>query len=345
MPIFIADELNRTCIDLFCACGAPENEARVAAEELVESSLMGYDSHGVMRAAQYARDVLEGRIKPGAPIRIVKETSNTAVVDCGFNFGAVSAMRMVEIVSDKARHSGVACVVSQNSNHVGRLGAWPHKIAARGLFGLAFVNNVKRGHYVTPWGGREGRLGTNPLAYAAPRSDGPPVLMDMSTCMIPEGKIRVHLHNGAPVPAGYILDAEGNSTTDPKAFYGPPRGAILPFGSQFGYKGFGLGLLVEILGGLLGGYAVSQDYPHANGLCLIAIDPEGFCGRVAFTALVDDLCGYVTDVQLADGFDEVVMPGALDFRMREQRLREGIPLPDETWRQIVEVAARIGLSL
>lgn len=345
MPTFTAAFLLQTCTDLFAALGAPRDEARLAAEELVESSLMGYDSHGVMRAAQYARELTEGRIKPGAPVTIARETPTTAVVDCGFTFGAVAAARMAEIACDKASHLGVACVVSRDCQHVGRLGAWVQRIAARGLIGLAFVTNTRGGHSVAPWGGREGRLGTNPLAWAAPVRHGPPILLDMATCMMPEGKIRVSLHAGKPLPPGHVLDAAGNPTTDPAAFYGPPRGAILPFGGQYGYKGFGLGLLVEVLGGTLAGYAMSAALAHQNGLCLIAISPAAFCGEDEFAALIDDMRAYVTDVPTLPGVDAVQLPGAPDFRIREQRLRDGIALPDETWRQIVEAAERAGLRL
>ncbi|MFC1466734.1 MAG: Ldh family oxidoreductase [Candidatus Brachytrichaceae bacterium NZ_4S206] len=343
MPIFTPDYLLDVCLRLFAAYGAPESEARIAAEELVESSLLGFDSHGVMRASEYACDLREGRIQPGAPIRIAKQTPTTAIVDCGFSFGAVSARAMAEIACEKAR-GGVACVVSRNSNHVGRLGAWVQRIAERDLIGLAFANNPRGGHAVTPWGGREGRLGTNPLAWAVPIAAGStPIVMDMATCMMPEGKIRVHLHAGKPLPEGIIVDARGRPSTDPRAFYGPPHGAILPFGSQYGYKGFGLALLVELLGGVLAGYATSQPQPHDNGLCLIAIDPEAFCGAQTFKALVEDLRAYIVNTPLMEGFSEVVMPGTIDFRTRERRLREGIPLADESWRLIVEAATQVGL--
>lgn len=343
MPIFTSDFLLRVCADLFVAYGAPAADAQIAAEELVESSLLGFDSHGVMRAAQYVQDIVAGRIRPGSPIVLVKETPTTAVVDCGFNFGAVSARHMVEVVCAKARH-GIACAVSLNSHHVGRLGAWVHRIADRDLIGLAFVNNTRGGHAVAPWGGREGRLGTNPIAWAAPVPGDAPLVMDMATCMMPEGKIRVHLHSGTPLPPGIILDASGRPSEDPRAFYGPPRGAILPLGApHHGHKGFGLALLVELLGGVLAGYATREFHPHTNGLCLIAIDPEAFCGAETFKALVKDLVEYVVDTPPADGFREVVMPGVLDLRTRRRRQVEGIPLPDETWRQITAAGAQVGL--
>ncbi|BCX03905.1 MAG: dehydrogenase [Candidatus Roseilinea sp.] len=345
MPTFTPNYLLDVCTRLFAAHRAPEDEARIAAEELVESSLLGFDSHGVMRASQYAQDIREGRIRPGSPITIAKQTPTTAIVDCGFNFGAVSARRMVEVACEKAQ-GGIACVVSHNSHHVGRLGAWVQRIAERDLIGLAFVNNTRGGHSVAPWGGREGRLGTNPLAWAVPvAADSTPIVMDMATCMMPEGKIRVHLHAGKPLPPGIIVDAHGRPSTDPKVFYGPPRGAILPFGGQYGYKGFGLALLVELLGGVLAGYTPSQPQPHVNGLCLIAINPEAFCGAQTFKALVEDLRAYVVNTPTMAGFDEVIMPGAIDFRIRERRMHEGIPLADESWRLIVEAAAQVGLMV
>jgi uncharacterized oxidoreductase len=341
MRTLSADDLRRIGIELFTACGAPADEAAIVAEELVEASLMGLDSHGVMRYVWYVEEALGGKIKPGAPVRIVQETPSTAIVDGGFNFGPVSARRMVEIVCEKAEQVDLACVVSQNSHHVGRLGAYVQKVAERGLFGLATANSSKHGHYVVPWGGREGRLATNPLAYAAP-TRGRPVVMDMSTSMIPEGKIRHLMHQGKPVPPGCIQDAEGNPTIDPHRFYGPPHGTIMPFGSELGYKGFGLGLLVEILSGLLAGMSTPVDYPYVNGLWIMAVNPVAFCGTERFAGLMEELSAYMTTTPPAPGYQEVVMPGTLEFRTREQRLAEGIPVAEETWQQIVAVAERLG---
>ena len=344
MKTFPADDLRALGEELFVACGVPEEEAAIVANELVEASLMGLESHGVTRYIWYTEEVLNGHLKPGAPIRVIKETPTMAIVDCGYNFGPVGATRMVEIVCDKAWQSGIAFVVSQHCHHIGRLGAYVQKAAEQGLFCLATANSSKHGHFVVPWGGREGRLATNPLAYGVP-TGGRPIVMDMSTSMISEGKIRVLMHEGKPVPEGRILDGYGDPTTDPKAFYELPRGTILPFGGKLGYKGFGLGLLVEILSSTMAGEAITDDYRYINGLALIALDPEPLCGAERFRHLVDALTTYITTTPPAPGHDEVIMPGELDFRMREQRLREGIPLPDETWRQIVETAKRVGVHV
>jgi hydroxycarboxylate dehydrogenase B len=343
MKVISSERLRWLGRKIFAACGALPAEAAIVTDELVEASLMGLDSHGVIRIVQYAEEVFRGKIKPGAPVTIVKETASTAIVDCGFNFGPVSAVRMSQIVCEKARVANVACVVSQSGHHVSRLGEYVQRIAQQGMFGLGAANSSRHGHWVAPWGGSQGRLATNPLAYAVPTS-GLPLVFDMSTSMISEGKIRTLMAEGKSVPPGCIRDGAGNPVTDPKAFYGPPRGTIQPFGSELGYKGFGLGLLVEILGALLAGQASALDLPYINGLCLIAVNPEAFCGSQQFRTMIDGLCEYVTSCPPAPGFSEVVMPGALDFRKRQQRLAEGIPLAETTWADILAVAQRLGIA-
>lgn len=344
MKTFSADYLRKVGVALFTACGAPPEEAAIVAEDLVEASLMGLESHGTTRYIWYTEQVIEGKLKPGAPIRVVKETPTTAIVDCGMNFGLVAARRMVEIVCEKAKKADIACVLSRNCHHIARVGAYAQKIAERGCIGLITVNSPKHGQWTVPWGGREGRLATNPLAFGAP-TGGRPLVLDMSTSMIAEGKIRVLMYEGKELPPGRILDGNGNPTTDPKAFYGPPHGTILPFGSELGYKGFGLGLMVEIFSGILGGLKSSEDHDYINGVFMMALNPDAFCGLGTFKDLMDDLSDYMTNTPLAPGHSQIVMPGGLDFQTYDKRLVEGIPLADETWRRITEAAARVGATL
>jgi hydroxycarboxylate dehydrogenase B len=234
-------------------------------------------------------DVASGKIIPGAPIRIIKETPTTALVDCGFNFGPVAGALMGDIVCQKADSANLACVVSQNCHHVSRLGSYVQKIAGRDLIGIAWTNSSKQGHFVVPFGGKEGRLATNPIAYGVPVQAGQPIVLDMATSMISEGKIRALMHEGKPIPDGCVLNAAGEPENDAQEWYGPPKGTILPFGSpQLGYKGFGLSLFVEIMGGILAGNSTSTDYPYVNGLCLVAINPEAFCGVDRFKDLVSE---------------------------------------------------------
>lgn len=347
IKLLSANYLKRIGHEIFTACGAPSNEAETVTDVLVEASLMGLDSHGVMRYAQYVEQALDKTVKPGAPIKIVKETANSAIVDCGWNFGPVSATKMVEIVNEKANLNNMACVISKHSHHVGRLGTYVQKLAEKGVFAIATTNSSRHGHWVTPWGGREGRLATNPLAYGFP-TEGRPIVFDMSTSMIAEGKIRILMNQGKEVPYGCMLDSDGNPTTDPKKFYGPPRGTIMPFGSQLGYKGFGLGLLVEVLSSTLAGEPVTANGKkdsYINGLCLIAINPESFCGSDNFKVLADNLCSYIKSAAPAPGYEGVILPGELDYKMYDKRIKEGIPVDEKTWELIINTAKKVGVEI
>jgi LDH2 family malate/lactate/ureidoglycolate dehydrogenase len=345
MKVFSADYLRKVGTDIFLGCGAPPQEASLVADDLVESNLLGYDSHGIIRCETYVEFVVTGKVKPGAPIRLLKETPVTAVVDCGLNFGQVSATRMTEIACAKAEQSGLAFVISTNGCHVGRLGRYVQKAAEQGLLAIATSNSRKIGHVVAPWGGREGRLGTNPFAYAAPTRHWP-VVLDMSTCMIAEGKVYLARQENKSVPPGCIQDAAGNPTTDPHVYFGPPHGTILTLGApQFGYKGFGLSMLMEIMGGIMAGQDGTEHQPGFNSFTILAVNPEFYCGKECFRQLVDRFCAYQMSAAPAPGFREVVVPGIYDFRMREKRLAEGIPVDDNVWKMILDSARRVSVTI
>ena len=351
MNLLPAQALRDLGVELFQACGAPAAEAALVADHLVEASLMGIDSHGVVRYVMYVEHCLDGTIRPGAPARVVDGRGRVAVVDCGMNFGQVGAHYITDRVLEDARAGGIAFAVSRRCHHVGRLGAWPQKLAEAGLFGLAVANSHRHGHFVVPWGGREGRLATNPLAWAAP-TGGDPLLLDMSTSMIPEGRIRTALHAGEQLPEGRILDGDGRPTVDPADFYGPvegpPAGAILPFGGDLGYRGFGLSLLVEVLGAAIAGEPLAEpdDGRYINGFGILAIDPAALAGsRDRFRELTGELRDYVRSSVPAPGFEEVLMPGEREFRTLRARRREGIPLPEESRRLIAGVADRVGVRV
>jgi uncharacterized oxidoreductase len=253
---------------------------------------------------------------------------------------------MVDLGCQKAKACAIACILSKNSFHIGRLGSYVQKVAERGMFGFLACNSRQKAHVVVPFGGREGRLGTNPLAFAAP-TKGWPIVLDMSTCMIAAGKIDMALFEGKQLPEGCIQDAAGNPTTDPRKFYGPKGellGTMLPLGSpHFGYKGYGLSMMTEILGGILGGEDATVDHNRSNGVSLIVIDPDHFCGANLFKDLVDRFCDYQMSSKPAEGCSEVVVPGIYDFRKRDQRLAEGIPIDERIWTQLVAAAAEIGV--
>lgn len=341
---FKVDSVERVCTTLFVAAGANERAARAAVSALVTSSLMGHDSHGVLRIPEYLGFVAAGSLLPNAEPKVERTGPTTAVVDCGGGFGAVGAERAMRVAIDLAREQRTACVITRRCNHVGRLGTWVELAASEGLISIATCNSPVHGHFVLPWGGRDGRLATNPIAYAVP-TGGDPVVADFSTSVAPEGKVRYHRNEGRPVPDGWILDAEGRPTNDAAAFYGPPRGGILPLGGAAGHKGFALGLLVEILGSALAGIQCTDAATIGNGVCFIAIDPSAFCPLPEFRRLMDETVAYMKSSRPAPGSSEVLVPGELEFRTLRQRQRTGIPIDDATLAGMRQHGERLGIDI
>jgi uncharacterized oxidoreductase len=337
--------MSRIGTALFQAVDAPLEEAALVAHELVTASLMGHDSHGVLRIPEYLDLVASGTILPGAAMALETRSETTAVADCGHNFGVVGAHFAIDAGVRIAAVNKVSCVVTRHCNHVGRLGAYVQVAAERGMIALATCNSPIDGHFVLPWGGTKGRLATNPIAYGIP-AGGDPIVADLSTSVAPEGKIRVHKNLGLPLPEGWVVDSKGKPTTNPDDFYGPPMGAILPLGGAAGHKGFALGLLVELLGGPLAGRSSIDPAITGNGLCFIVIDPSAFGPLDAFKALVDSTVAYVRSGAEPDASaSAVLLPGELEFRTRRRRLEEGISVDDVTWGAIEHHARRLGIDL
>ncbi len=330
-------------VQLFVAAGAPEQEARIVSHHLVESSLMGHDSHGVLRIPEYLELIEAGRITPGGALTVRETAPATAVIDCGGNFGQVGGRAATDDAIARAGEHQVATVITSNCNHVGRLGAYVQRVAEQQMLAIATCNSPIHGHFVLPHGGREGRLATNPLAYGIPTS-GDPIVADFATSVAPEGKIRYYRNTGTPLPDGWILDAEGKASNDADNFYGPPRGGILPLGAGAGHKGYALSLLVEILGSALVGSDCDDPANAGNGFCLIVINPAAFSGQQLFRELAGNTCRYMKTSPPAPGFEEVLVPGELEFRTLRTRQQEGIPLDDESRDAILQQAERLSVD-
>ena len=338
-----AGALRRFAKKTFEACAAPKNEAAIVADHLVTANLIGYDTHGVVRIPQYIEDIRRKVIQPGAPVKVQQETETTAVVDCGWNFGQLGGLRAMEIAISKARRCQVATVIARRSNHAGRLGAYTQMGAEAGCIAIGVSNSPRQGHFVLPWGGREGRLATNPISFAVPWGSKFPFLVDFSTAATSEGALRLYRNLSKSLPSGWIVDAQGNPSNEPADFYGPPRGAILPFGGSKGYRGYGLSLVVEVLGGLLGGSSITLHQP-GNGLGFIVIDIAAFLRPEDFAALMEEMHDYIKSSPPAPGHDEVLLPGEPEERKMEERRRKGIPIDENTWHQIRSAASSVGVE-
>lgn len=344
MPRFPADVLRGIAVRVLRASGASEDEAPTVADLLVDANLTGHDSHGILRLPQYVGMVRNGSILPGAPLKIVRETPATAVLDGGWGFGQVIARKAVEMAVAKAMTSAVGAVAVRCCNHIARLGAYVTAASDAGALGLLLVNGHAGDQGVAPYGGIARRLGTNPFAVAVPSAEGPPVVLDVTTSVVAGGKLRVYRARGEPIPEGWLIDASGLPTTDPNVYFDPPRGALLPFG---GHKGYGLSVMIDLLVGTLSGVGPSApDAPRSgNALLAIAIDIERFRPVVDFRGQVRDFIAYLKSSPRMAGTLEVLAPGERAFRLKERRLREGIDVEDSTWAQIWETARSLGLDL
>jgi hydroxycarboxylate dehydrogenase B len=344
MPLITESDAHNITSEIFAKLGASPEEARIAADHLVEASLCGVDSHGMMRIPQYVEDIQNGTIIPGANIRILDETPVSAVVDCAWNFGMVGAHWAGEIALKKARDSRIAVVVTQRCNHAGRLGHYMKQIGDAGFIGLGFCSSPKQGHFVVPWGGLDGRLSTNPLAYAFPMNGRGPIVADFSTSVAPEGRIRLYRNRKQNLPEGWILDASGEPSTSPADFYGPPKGRILPFGGKQGYRGYALGLLVEVMATLLAGQDSTK--PRVgNGVSFIVLDPALVVDPSVFNANTAALADYMKSSRPAKGHTKVQLPGEPEEAKRRERREHGIPIEETTWSAVVKIAASLEITL
>jgi uncharacterized oxidoreductase len=272
----------------------------------------------------------------------VHETPAVLVADGGWGLGQVQAHRLVERLVPKARQVGVAAGTLKHCGHIGRLGEFAEVVVAEKLAFLGAVNGHGFGRGMAPPGGIEARLGTNPLCIGAPTA-ADPVILDIGTTVCAEGKVRVLFNKGQPVPEGWLLDAAGRPTTDPGVLYRDPRGTILPLGGAQAYKGFGIGLLLDMFAGGLSG--ASCTHPQgvnrsANAVFFLVLDIDQFGGRDHFVYEATRLAEAVRGCPRAEGVVEILLPGEPERREKARRLVAGIPLDDGTWRQLVEIAER-----
>lgn len=342
MPLLRAPEIRDFAGRCFAQAGFPEDEAQLIARLLVEANLTGHETHGIRQIPRYLKAVRSGEVNAGAPVTVLQETPATALLDAHRTLGFVGATKAVELAIAKARETKVAAVAVRNLNHVGRVGAYPEMAAAQGLVCLAFTNAQGAGKSVAPFGGLGRWIGTNPLAAAFPGPRGFPILLDFATSATAANKIRVAHTRGKPTGPGWIVDERGQATTDPKVFM-DGRGNQLPLGGDQGHKGFGLAVMVDILGGILAG-AGAANAPTTvlnNGTFLICIDPAAFVAGDDYARALGDLIDYLHAAPPAPGKSGVILPGEYEHRNRVRQSRDGFEVEEEIWRSIVEAAQAV----
>ena len=348
-----ADTLRRLIGETFQAAGCAPDEAGRIATYLVKANLTGHDSHGVIRTTRYLRMIDEGQVHPGRNIEIVQETEGLAVVDGKHGFGQTIGPQAVALGIKKAKAAGAAIVALRASGHLGRIGDFAEMSAAENIVSIHFVN-VSGSELVAPFGARQRRMSTNPLAIGVPREDGPDLILDFATSVVAEGKVAVALDGGAALPAGSLIDKDGNLSANPADFYGPRRpgeppniedgvGAIRAMGE---HKGSGLSIMMELLAGALTGSGCSGPGPRrfANGMLSIYLDPAFVDTGHSFAAEVSQYVDFIRNAKPIAPGGEVLLPGDPERRREAHRLAEGIELPEDTWREILTSAGRAGLD-
>jgi LDH2 family malate/lactate/ureidoglycolate dehydrogenase len=340
-----AAELRQVTETIFTAAGAPADLATEMADALVGANLAGHDSHGVIRIPAYLRQIKDGQLDPKARPEIVKETATTALVDGKWTFGHVAAKYGTGVAIKKAKQSGTAAVSIVRCNHIGRLGQWASQAAAEDVIAMVVVGggggSSRMGQgAAAPFGGAERALSTNPIAIGMPGGETPDMLIDFATTVVAEGKLQVARAKGTPVPSGSILDKGGNPTTNAEDFYN--GGMLLPFG---GHKGYALSMFVEMLGGAFTPGDELNGEGRRGGAVIWAIDAFAFRPKESYEKNADFVLQRIKKIKPAPGFDEVLLPGEPEARSAAERMRDGIPVADTTWEQIVEGGKSVGVDV
>ncbi len=345
MPTIMPAALLKFATELLTAGGMTRAEAEVTAASLVGANLRGYDSHGVMRIPYYVQALATGEMVSQGKLEILDEGGARIVANAHWGVGQVQATLLLERLLTKAATEGLAIGTMTQCGHIGRLGEYCEMAAARGMVSMLMVNSHGAAVRVAPPGGKAPRLSTNPLAMGVPHGDTPLVL-DFSTSATAEGKVRVKKIAGVPAPEGWLLDNEGKPTTDPNTLYGNPPGSILPMGGLGQtYKGFGLGLMVEIFTGALSGGICARPVPYekkGNCVFMMVIDPGRFGGRDCFAAEVRQLTEYVRDCPTVEGCTEIMLPGDPERRMLAKN-EAGLTFDKENFAALVKLAAELNV--
>ena len=337
------EKLTSFVSNIFSAAGCNDDEAATIARRLVEANLVGHDSHGVIRVSHYIRWQREGKVKANQQPTVVMDTGCIGLIDANLGYGQVMGQHAMGMAIEKAKEHAVAVVGLRNSGHVGRVGDWVEMAADAGMIALCCVNTTGLGMLTAPFGGIDRRLSANPFAAGIPVAGSTPIILDISCSAIAEGKLKVALNKGVEVPDNCIIDSNGQPTNDPQVFYGDPPGAILSFG---GHKGFGLGMVVEILAGALtGGRCTHEGVQQLEqGMLSIVIDPGKFQEVDAFSNEIQQFVTFVKGSRTVTPDGTILMPGEPEQRTRADRQANGIELDDTTWGELTATAEAIGAA-
>jgi ureidoglycolate dehydrogenase (NAD+) len=334
------DELGRFIREALMANGARAKDAAIVAEGLVWANLRGGDGHGVSRLPRYLKIIARGEIDTKAEPTLSHDRAATFVLDCGHGFGPVAVMQAAALAVERAKKTGVCFGLVRETTHTGAIGRYAQWIAERGCAAIVIGAGPTLMAY---HGARVASLSTSPIAIAVPSGNGP-ILLDMAASSIANGKILSARSTGTPLPAGTVLTAEGEPTTDPSK-----AEILLPLG---GPKGSGLGLMFEMLASVLAAAPIharalgpEKRTRHTGNTAMLAIDIETFRPLADFTSDADVLAAVIKALPRQAGFDEITLPGERSRHTEAARRKNGIPIPGKLWEELEEVAKAHGIKM
>ena len=345
MPIFNHIVLRNFIYNIYRAGGGVDEDARIVSDHVVDSNLVGHDSHGVINALNYFGSMKGG---PSAEkLEIIRETPTSAVIDAHRALGMVAARKAMELTIQKAEMNTIGAVGLHHSGHAGRMGEYPPMAARAGMIGIVLLNGG--GCFMHPFGGTSRRLPPNPVAISVPRKDGEPLLLDMTLSVIAGGKMLVKIARDEKMPEGWMIDSDGKPVTDPNDFrLRVDDTAVMPLGGfQFGHKGFGLGFMVDAIAGGLSWAGCTRAEPTrgGSGIVMIAIRIGDFIDLDIYNQEIEYMIEWVKSSARLPGVDEIYVPGEFEERNLKRRTREGIPIEKPTWNALVEKAKELGVEV
>jgi len=342
-----AAQLRTTVSGIIAAAGSAAREAQTVADNLVLANLSGHDSHGVGMVPRYVDAVLEGGLQPNAGVAVKLDAGSLLALDGQRGYGQVVGEQAMGLAMQRAQETGSCVLALANAHHLGRIGHFAEMAVARGLVSIHFVN-VQSRPVVAPFGGGDGRYGTNPFCVGIPLAGRPPFLLDFATSRVAQGKMRVAHNEGRQVEPGLLIDEKGRPTTNPGVVVVPQPGgmfgALLAFGE---HKGYGMAVACELLGGALTGggtwHRPADDRRAViNGMFTVVVDPGKLGTRASFEQEALAFVDWLQQSPPAPGSEGVLLAGEPERQARREREASGISIDDQTWAEIVAAGAKVG---
>jgi LDH2 family malate/lactate/ureidoglycolate dehydrogenase len=352
------DILEQFMVDTFTALGVPEADAQVSAEVLITADKRGIASHGIARLKSHYYDRIRAGIQsPTTQIEVVRESSTTAVLDGHDGMGHLVAKRAMQLAIDKAAQLGMGMVVVRNSTHYGIAGYYAMMAAEAGMIGMTGTNARPS---IAPTFGVENMLGTNPLTFGMPTDEAFPFVLDCATSIVQRGKVEVYARAGKAMPAGWVIDENGETATDSQAILKllvEGRASLLPLGGAgeetSGYKGYGYATVVEILSSALQsgsylralmGFQDGKPVPIRVGHFFQAVNISHFIDLDEFKKNVGDLLRELRSSKKAPGCERIYTAGEKEYLFWQAEKDLGVPINPALQKELLAIRNELGLT-